>query len=84
MLTLTVKADIAPRGGFTSSMVKYRTYTEDVWIPKSQLTENGKPSKWITGKKIEEILNKKFINHQIISSDGTYTDADGKSFSFGN
>lgn len=83
MLTLIVEAEIAPKGGFTSSMVKDRTYVWDVWIPKTQLSEDGKPSKWITNKKIEEILDKKVYNAQILSSSGTYKDENGKLFSAG-
>lgn len=34
-----------------------QTRTRTVWVPKSQLAEDGKPSMWITGQKAQEFYS---------------------------
>lgn len=56
--------------------------TEDVisklvYVPKSQLSEDGKPGEWITRQKVGEFYDRQFVpDHK-----ATWSDASGKEFS---
>ena len=43
-------AEVAPKGGFVSSMVRDTSGTLKIWIPKTQI-ENGAISEWIGSQK---------------------------------
>lgn len=61
--------EYAPRGGFTSSLVKDKSIKIDSWFPKSALEENGSPKDWIIRKKEKELSEKYLpLNSQILSS----------------
>lgn len=80
MVNMTYEADVAPQGGFTSSMVKDIAGTMQVWIPKSQI-KDGVVSEWIAQNKNEDaqkLVLSKFTNGQILSSKVTFVDKNGK------
>lgn len=48
-----------------------------VYVPKSQLSEDGKPGEWITRQKVGEFYNGRYVpDHS-----ATWSDANGKDFS---
>lgn len=49
----------------------------DVWVPKSQLDENGVPNEWIAEKKAENIS---MTSSYLVEG---WKDAEGKFFAFG-
>lgn len=51
-------------GGFTSSMIKDKTFNMKVWLPKSQIKE-GKPSDWIKGKKEQDLVDDSWLNSKM-------------------
>lgn len=55
-----------------------QTRSRTVWVPKSQLADDGRPSNWITQQKAQE-----FYNHSRSASSyaATWEDAKGKRFS---
>ena len=68
--------EFAPDGGFTSSLIKDRTYNMKVWIPKSQI-KDGKPSDWIKSMKEKDLLDdpwlgSRFLNGRPISVSLTF------------
>ena len=58
--------EFAPNGGFTSSMIKSKTYNMKVWLPKSQI-KDGKPSDWIKGKKEQDLLDDSWLNSKMLN-----------------
>lgn len=58
--------EFAPRGGFTSSLIKDRTYNMKVWIPKSQI-KDGKPSDWIKSMKENDLMEDSWLNSRIMN-----------------
>lgn len=58
--------EFAPTGGFTSSMVKDRTYNLKVWLPKSQI-KDGVPSDWIKQQKENDLLNDDWLNTRFMN-----------------
>lgn len=53
-LQINYDLEIAPQGGYTSSMTKSKSGSANVWIPKSQI-KNGELSNWIAKSKEREI-----------------------------
>lgn len=53
-------------GGYTSSMIKYKTYNMKVWLPKSQI-KDGKPSDWIKGKKEADLVDDSWLNSKMFN-----------------
>ena len=53
-------------GGFTSSMIKSKTYNMKVWLPKSQI-KDGKPSDWIKGKKEADLVDDSWLNSKMLN-----------------
>lgn len=51
-------------GGFTSSMIKDKTFNMKVWLPKSQI-KDGKPSDWIKGKKEQDLVDDSWLNSKM-------------------
>ena len=51
-------------GGFTSSMIKDKTFNMKVWLPKSQI-KDGKPSDWIKGKKEADLVDDSWLNSKM-------------------
>ena len=79
--------EFAPNGGFTSSMIKDRTYNMKVWLPKSQI-KDGKPSDWIKSQKENDLLNdqwlgSRFMNGRPISVSLTFKYKSNSTPSFG-
>lgn len=77
--------DIAPNGGFTSSMVQDRMGAINVWIPKSQI-KDGQISEWVANKQKQQ-QEKYFadrMNGRIISSFVEFIDAKGKTIKIDN
>jgi hypothetical protein len=72
--------EVAPQGGFVSSLVRDAHGTTKVWVPKSQI-ENGALSEYISRAKTDEVREKvlsRFNNGQVLHSDIIYKDASGK------
>lgn len=57
-----------------------RTFSREVWVPKSQLSSDGRPGQWITDQKAQQFYQKGRTKSQY---EATWTDANGKSFSAG-
>lgn len=55
---------VPDRGGFTSSMIKDKTFNMKVWLPKSQI-KDGKPSDWIKGKKEADLVDDSWLNSKM-------------------
>lgn len=55
-----------------------QTRSRTVWVPKSQLAENGRPSEWITNQKAQEFYSGGRARG---SFEATWEDASGKKFS---
>lgn len=53
-------------GGFTSSMIKSKTFNMNVWLPKSQI-KDGKPSDWIKGKKEADLVDDSWLNSKMMN-----------------
>lgn len=74
--------------GETERAVQLRLNVEDydleqtksrvVWVPKTQLSSEGKPSEWITDKKAQEFYSTRRATSQYSA---TWEDANGKKFS---
>lgn len=80
MMTMKYSIEIAPRGGYVSSQVKYRNGAMNVWVPKSQI-QDGKISDWIAQQKAEEANDwvlSKFSFGQVISNDVHFFDKNDK------
>lgn len=76
-VNLRLYAEYAPEGGFTSSLVKDRTTTQKVWLPKSQIRD-GHPTNWILRTKANEIAESKTpLNGRVLSVNYRYTDSKG-------
>lgn len=76
MLTMQISGEVAPQGGFVSSMVRDFNATQDVWIPKSQLDEQGRPSAWILEQKANEITDRRMpMNGRMLNSNVRVLDA---------
>ena len=58
--------EFAPYGGYTSSMIKDKTFNMKVWLPKSQI-KDGKPSDWIKGKKEQDLLDDSWLNSKMLN-----------------
>ena len=58
--------EFVPNGGYTSSMVRYRTYNLKIWLPKSQV-KNGVPSEWITSMKENDLKEDNWLNGQMLN-----------------
>ena len=54
------------------------TKTRTVWVPKSQLAEDGRPSEWITEQKAQEFYSSRRSSSQYSA---TWEDAKGNTFS---
>lgn len=54
------------------------TRTRTVWVPKSQLASDGRPSEWITEQKAQELYSSRRSSSQY---EAKWSDADGKTFS---
>jgi hypothetical protein len=80
-VNMEVSASIAPRGGYVSSMIKSKSWSVQVWMPKSQLNE-GKFSEWIMNKKAEEAGEwmAERMGGRLISANAIFFDADGIAF----
>ena len=67
-IQVEIVADVeyVPDGGYTSSMVKYRTYNLKIWLPKSQV-KDGTPSEWITSKKENELREDSWLNSRMLN-----------------
>jgi len=68
-LEAKVFMEIAPKGGFVSSLIKDRQGKWTFWCPKSVI-ENNKIADWFLSKKIIEAQSyyeDKYYNSQIIS-----------------
>jgi hypothetical protein len=64
-----VYMEVAPIGGFTSSLIKDRTGSWTFWCPKSVYSD-GKPADWFIEKKAaeaKEFYENKFFNAQILN-----------------
>ena len=82
MLQMVIEVEIAPKGGFVSSLVRDRIWFENVWIPKSQLSDTGRPSEWITKQKKDDIITKNLPeNAQILRLNSFFRDANQKRIS---
>ena len=76
--------------GETEKAVKLRLTVEDhdlessrsreVWVPKSQLSDDGRPGEWITNQKAQEFYSARRASTQF---EATWTDANGRTFSAG-
>jgi hypothetical protein len=68
--TIQIYLEIAPKGGYTSSLVRDKTFNREVWIPKSQITD-GLPSSWVVNQKLNESIEwaELHYNCQVISSE---------------
>ena len=53
---VVVDAEYAPIGGYTSSLVKGRTFTTTAWLPKSQMVDGNFPE-WLLKTKAAEIAD---------------------------
>ena len=72
---LTIDVSYAPSSGYTSSLVKDKTITENVWIPKSQI-ENNNLSEWIAKSKTQELLDRKLGSGvHVIRTNNLFLDA---------
>lgn len=58
--------EFVPMGGYTSSMVKERTFNLKVWLPKSQV-KDGVPSQWITTQKEEQLKEDSWLNSRMMN-----------------
>lgn len=67
-IQVEIVADVryVPFGGYTSSMVKYKTFNLKIWLPKSQV-KDGTPSQWITSQKEEELKNDSWLNSRMMN-----------------
>lgn len=67
-IQVEIMADVefVPNGGYTSSMVKYRTYNLKIWLPKSQV-KDGVPSQWITTMKENDLKEDSWLNGQMLN-----------------
>jgi len=63
---IMAEVEFVPNGGYTSSMVKYRTYNLKIWLPKSQV-KDGVPSQWITTMKENDLKEDSWLNSQILN-----------------
>jgi hypothetical protein len=63
---IMAEVEFVPNGGYTSSMVKYRTYNLKIWLPKSQV-KDGVPSQWITSMKENDLKEDSWLNSQILN-----------------
>lgn len=63
---IMAEVEYIPFGGYTSSMVKYRTYNLKIWLPKSQV-KDGVPSKWITTMKENDLKEDSWLNGQMLN-----------------
>jgi hypothetical protein len=52
-VTAQVYLEIAPKGGFTSSLIRDKVFQTNIWFPKSQI-KDGMPSGWIISQKLRE------------------------------
>ena len=63
---IVADVEFVPNGGYTSSMVKYRTYNLKIWLPKSQV-KDGVPSQWITTMKENDLKEDSWLNSQMLN-----------------
>lgn len=63
---IMAEVEFVPNGGYTSSMVKYRTYNLKIWLPKSQV-KDGVPSQWITTMKENDLKEDSWLNGQMLN-----------------
>ena len=63
---ILAEVEFVPNFGYTSSMVKYRSYNLKIWLPKSQV-KDGTPSKWITSMKENDLKEDSWLNSQIMN-----------------
>lgn len=63
---IMAEVEFVPNFGYTSSMVKYRTFNMKIWLPKSQV-KDGVPSKWITSVKENDLKEDNWLNGQILN-----------------
>lgn len=79
-LEVRYSGSVAPRGGYTSSMVRDVSGTTKVWVPKAQI-ERRNLSEWISSQKRGEveafITSKRFMNAQVTHLDMSFHDARG-------
>lgn len=57
-----------------------RTLSREVWVPKSQLSDDGRPGEWITDQKAQELYSTRRAKSEYTA---TWKDANGKEFSSG-
>jgi hypothetical protein len=83
MVQMAYDIEVAPDFGYSSSMVKNKVGTLQVWIPKSQI-KDGKITDWIAQNKkqeAEDFVMKKFINAKTTYSSVHFLDKDNKPIS---
>ena len=79
-IKMNLYAEYAPNGGFVSSMVKDKSISTEVWIPKSQMVK-GQPSTWIMGVKAQEVAEKYTpMNGRVLRKSATFMDKNNKVF----
>lgn len=53
-----------------------RTKEYDVWVPKSQLADDGRPGAWISNAKVDDVIEPRYGGGMF----NYWKDADGKTF----
>lgn len=53
-----------------------RTKEYDVWVPKSQLADDGRPGTWISNAKVDDVVEPRYGGGMF----NYWKDADGKTF----
>ena len=78
LVNVKLTGEAAPEGGFVSSLVRDWHVQKKVWLPKSQMTQEG-ASEWILKTKAEEIAKDNTpIHGQVLNYTFRYTDSQGK------
>jgi hypothetical protein len=78
MINASYTVEFASSSAYCSSMVNERDGVMNIWLPKSQINENGEISEWIANAKREEIGQKIAGWQYVVDVNVTFIDAEGK------
>lgn len=77
MIRATYYVEYAPSSAFCSSLINDKSGAMNIWLPKSQINENGEISEWIANAKREELGQKVAGWYYVVNVDVTFIDAEG-------